>query len=191
MRKMQARVHRLSTPLSPRLSIVIPFLNEEAVLPLLWARIQSLPEASNWEFIFVSDGSTDRSVEIVSAWAAKDRAVKLVEFSRNFGHQAAISAGLGVAAGDFVAVMDADLQDEPEVLLSMFEVAVNEKYDVVYAVRGTRASSPLKHLCYRLFYRIFAFVAENPVQAGSGDFCVMSRRAVDLLSSLPEKLRFV
>ena len=113
-----------STPLSPILSIVVPFLNEEAVLPLLWARIQSLPKVTEWEFIFVSDGSTDRSVEIVSGWAAESHSVKLIELSRNFGHQAAISAGLTVAAGEFVGVMDADLQDEPEVLLSMFEVAV-------------------------------------------------------------------
>ena len=188
---MQACVHRLSTPLSPRLSIVVPFLNEEAVLPLLWARIQSLPKATEWEFIFVSDGSTDRSVEIVSGWAAESHSVKLIELSRNFGHQAAISAGLTVATGEFVGVMDADLQDEPEVLLSMFEVAVKEGYDVVYAVRTRRRETKLKRFFYFAFYRLYLFLADSPVQIDSGDFCVMSRRAVHLLLNLPEKLRFV
>jgi polyisoprenyl-phosphate glycosyltransferase len=177
--------------LSPRLSIVVPFLNEEAVLPLLWARLQSLPKIPQWELIFVSDGSTDRSVEIVSGWAAEYKWVKLVELTRNFGHQAAISAGLSVATGDFVGVMDADLQDEPEALISMFELATKGGYDVVYAVRGRRASSRWLRFCYQLFYRTFAFLAETPVQIDSGDFCVMSRRAVRLLLNLPEKLRFV
>jgi len=98
---------------------------------------------------------------------------------------------LTFATGEFVGVMDADLQDEPEVLLSMFEVAVKEGYDVVYAVRTRRRETKLKRFFYFTFYRLYLFLADSPVQIDSGDFCVMSRRAVRLLLNLPEKLRFV
>ncbi len=171
----------------PDLSIVIPFLNEEQVLPLLRARlekIQNRPVA--WELLFVSDGSTDGSTNFIEQWARVDPSVKLIILTRNFGHQSAISAGLSFASGKCVGIMDADLQDEPEVLLEMYRVLLAEKVDVVYAVRSSRREIGLKRFFYSVFYRLYLFFADSPVQINSGDFCVMSHRAVRLLLSLPE-----
>lgn len=176
----------------PELSIVIPFLNEEKVLPLLCERLETAKASvPDLELIFVSDGSTDGSCRVVESWAAKDHAVKLVALTRNFGHQSAVSAGLSFASGRTVGIMDADLQDEPEVLLAMFRLLQSEDLDVVYAVRTKRHGSVVKRLFYRLFYRLFLYLADSPVQLDSGDFCVLSRRAVELLLAFPEKLRFV
>lgn len=178
-------------PMCPELSIVIPFLNEKAVLPLLQKRLQQLTSHPDWELIFVSDGSTDSSVDLLTRWAAHEPSVKVVELTRTFGHQAAVSAGLSLASGRYVGVMDADLQDEPEALLQMHEQAVAGGYDVVYAVREQRSEGAIKRFCYHAFYRLFSFFADSPVQIDSGDFCVMNRRAVDLLIALPERIRFV
>ena len=176
----------------PELTIVIPFLNEENVLPLLYERLKTMPEKPvACELLFVSDGSTDNSVAQVEAWARLDSSVKLIVLTRNFGHQYAVSAGLSLASGDYVAIMDADLQDEPEVLIQMYRVLRAEHVDVVYAVRATREENLAKRFWYSLFYRLFAFLADSPVHVNSGDFCVMSRLAVRHLRALPEKLRFV
>jgi dolichol-phosphate mannosyltransferase len=176
----------------PELSIVIPFLNEEKVLPLLRERLEKTKAtAPEWELVFVSDGSTDGSARQIENWAQTDHAVKLVVLTRNFGHQSAVSAGLSFSSGNCIGVMDADLQDEPEVLLEMYRRLLNEKLDVVYAVRADRDEKKVKRLFYFLFYRLYLFLADSPVQIDSGDFCVMSRRAVQLLLTLPEKLRFV
>jgi glycosyltransferase involved in cell wall biosynthesis len=176
----------------PELSIVIPFLNEKKVLPLLRERLERTKEsAPEWELIFVSDGSTDGSPKLIEKWAQDDHAVKLVVLTRNFGHQSAVSAGLSFSSGSYVGVMDADLQDEPEILLEMYRLLQSEKLDVVYAVRTSRDEKKLKRFFYFLFYRLYLFLADSPVQIDSGDFCVMSRRAVQLLLTLPEKLRFV
>jgi glycosyltransferase involved in cell wall biosynthesis len=176
----------------PELSIVIPFLNEEEVLPLLRERLEKIQNRpAVWELLFVSDGSTDGSTKFIEAWGQTDPSVKLIVLTRNFGHQSAISAGLSFASGNHVGIMDADLQDEPEVLLKMYQLLLAEKVDVVYAVRSSRAETKLKRFYYFVFYRLYVFLADSPVQIDSGDFCVMSRRAVRLLLSLPEKLRFV
>ena len=176
----------------PELSVVIPFLNEEQVLPLLRERLDEIRNRSAaWELLFVSDGSTDGSTRFIEAWASEDPSVKLIVLTRNFGHQSAVSAGLSFASGNYIGIMDADLQDEPQVLLEMHRTLTEEKVDVVYAVRTSRSETKLKRFFYFVFYRLYLYLADSPVQADSGDFCVMSRRAVRLLLSLPEKLRFV
>ncbi len=176
----------------PDLSIVIPFLNEEQVLPLLRERLEKIQDRLVvWELLFVSDGSTDGSTNFIEQWARIDPSVKLIILTRNFGHQSAISAGLSFASGKCVGIMDADLQDQPELLLEMYRVLLAEKVDVVYAVRTSRRETGLKRFFYFVFYRLYLFFADSPVQLDSGDFCVMSHRAVRLLLNLPEKLRFV
>lgn len=176
----------------PELSIIIPFLNEEKVLPLLRAPLEKVQTAvPDLELIFISDGSTDGSCAFIESWAAQDPSVKLIVLTRNFGHQSAVSAGLSFSSGEVVGVMDADLQDEPEMLFEMFRLLQSEKLDVVYAVRTRRHGNSFKKLFYFLFYRLFLYLADSPVQMDSGDFCVMSRRAVQLLLAFPEKLRFV
>jgi polyisoprenyl-phosphate glycosyltransferase len=178
--------------IQPELSIVIPFLNEKRVLPLLRGRFETLPKRPElWELIFVSDGSTDGSTEYVEDWSRENPAVKLVVLTRNFGHQYALSAGLALTSGQYVGIMDADLQDEPEILLEMYELLRAERLDVVYAVRAGRPEGRMKRFSYYVFYRLYAFLADTPVHVDSGDFCVMTRRAVKLLLTLPEKLRFV
>src|SRR6266568_5678429 len=142
------------------LSIVIPFFNEDHVLPLLRQRLENLQNRpSNWELLFVSDGSTDASSRFIEAWASKDPSVKLIVLTRNFGHQSAVSAGLSFAAGDCVGIMDSDLQDEPEVLLEMYQLLLTEKVDVVYAVRTSRRETKLKRFFYFIFYRLYLFLA--------------------------------
>ncbi|HEU0273294.1 MAG TPA: glycosyltransferase family 2 protein [Candidatus Udaeobacter sp.] len=176
----------------PELSVVIPFLNEEQVLPLLRERLDKIRKRSAaWELLFVSDGSTDGSTRFIEDWASEDPSVKLIVLTRNFGHQNAVSAGLSFASGNHVAIMDADLQDEPEILLEMYRTLMTDKVDVVYAIRTSRSEPRFKRFLYFVFYRLYLYLADSPVQADSGDFCVMSRRAVGLLLNLPEKQRFV
>jgi dolichol-phosphate mannosyltransferase len=176
----------------PELSIVIPFYNEADVLPLLrqsFEQTGELPE--DREVIFVSDGSTDGGENIVEQWAGNDPRVKLVVLSRNFGHQAAISAGVDLCSGNFVGVMDADLQDTPQELVKMYQQARAEKLDVVFSIRSERREALHRKAAYKIFYWLYAFISDSPVQSDSGDFCVLSRRAVDKLKSMPERVRFV
>ena len=176
----------------PQLSIIVPFLNEEASLSALKTRFENLDGLpSEREILFVSDGSTDGGPRIVEEWAAKDPRVKLIALTRNFGHQAAISAGLDRASGDFVGIMDADLQDPPEALLDMYRTARRDGFDIVYSVRTRRDGSSLMTLSYRLFYKAYSYLAETPVDPDSGDFCVLSRRALKTLRTMPERVRFI
>lgn len=177
------------------LSVILPAYNEQEVLPLTFARLSAaaakLAESGfNCELIFVNDGSTDRTMEILNGFAAGDPRVKAVHLTRNFGHQAAISAGLCIARGDVAAVLDSDLQDPPELLPSLLE-KWREGYQIVYAIRGKRKEWFGKRLAYWAFYRLLASISELAIPLDSGDFCVMDRRAVDLLNSLPESQRFV
>jgi glycosyltransferase involved in cell wall biosynthesis len=174
------------------LSLVIPFLNEEKSIPLLRERLSTLEGLpDNAEFVFVSDGSTDGSLKLLEAWATEDPRVKIIVLSRNFGHQPAITAGLDHAAGERIGIMDADLQDPPEVLLEMYAEALSGDWDIVYNVRAGRDANLVKRGAYRMFYAVYEFLADSPIDANSGDFCVLSRRAAHALASLPEKVRFV
>lgn len=182
----------MSASARARFSIVVPFLNEEKSLPLLKKRIESLPGLPEaWELILVSDGSTDGSVGFAESWAAEEPRVKLLVLTRNFGQQAAISAGLEYSGGEFVGVMDADLQDPPEFLLEMYREARDGGCDIVYHRRASRDASLPKKAAYSLFYTLYGLLAESPIDQEGGDFCVMSRRAVEALCALPERVRFI
>jgi dolichol-phosphate mannosyltransferase len=177
------------------ISIVLPAYNEQDVLPMTHARFTGVgPTLASlgfdYELIFVNDGSRDRTPAMLDELAAKDPHVRAVHLTRNFGHQAAITAGLTVARGDVVAIMDCDLQDPPEVL-PKFLAKWAEGFQVVFAVRRKRKEWFGKRLAYWSFYRIMGAIAELDIPLDSGDFCVMDRHAVDLLNSLPERQRFV
>lgn len=179
----------------PLLSVVLPCFNEQAVLPMTYARFTAIrPTLAQWgldyELIFVNDGSRDETPEMLNKLAAQDRHVRAVHLARNFGHQAAVTAGLSVARGDVVAVMDCDLQDPPEIL-PQFLAKWREGFQVVYAVRKQRKEWFGKRFAYWFFYRLLNAISDLEIPLDSGDFCVMDRSAVNLLNSLPERQRFV
>lgn len=174
------------------ISIVIPVLNEEENLPELRRRLLKASElwGDGFETVFVDDGSTDRTPEILRAFHEADPRFKMLRLSRNFGHQVAISAGLEHAAGDAVAIMDADLQDGPEELAQLL-AKWREGYDVVYAIRRRRKENPLKQLAYWGFYRLLAWASSVRIPLDTGDFSVMDRRIVEILTAMPERSRFI
>jgi polyisoprenyl-phosphate glycosyltransferase len=177
----------------PVLSLVLPIFNEEAVIPELHARLQKfLPALGlDTEVVFVDDGSRDRSLELLKKLSAVEPRYRVLSFARNFGHQAAITAGLDHARGEAVVVMDADLQDPPEVVLDMV-AKWREGFDVVYGKRRTRAGETrLKLLTAKWFYRIFAQLIPIEVPLDTGDFRLMSRRIVTVLRELRETHRFI
>ena len=176
----------------PELSVVLPICNEEENIPALHKRLTAVmrSEGVSYEIIFVDDGSTDGSPAQMRWLTTCDPSVRVVELARNFGHQVAISAGLDFAEGNAVIVMDADLQDPPEVLPE-FIAGWRAGNDVVYAIREHRQESWPKRAAYTTFYRMLRKVANVDIPLDSGDSCIMDRRVVDLLRSMPERNRFV
>lgn len=175
--------------------MVLPAFNEQEVLPQTYARFTAeCPKFAelglDYEIIFVNDGSRDRTAEILDELAASDPHIRAVHLTRNFGHQAAISAGLTVAKGDAIAIMDCDLQDPPEVL-PLFIKKWREGNQVVYAIRKKRKEWFGKRFAYWAFYRLLAAISDLKIPLDSGDFCLMDRSALDLLNALPERQRFV
>lgn len=175
------------------ISVVIPICNEEETLPHLDDRLRRAARLweEDYEVVFVDDGSTDRSLELMMGFAGHDPAIRVVKLSRNFGHQAAISAGIHAAVGDAVVVMDGDLQDPPEEI-SRFLEKWREGYEVVHAVRTERKEGLLKRAAYAIFYRLLYFFSDIDMPLDAGDFCVMDRKVVDVMKNqMPEQIRFV
>ena len=174
------------------ISIVIPVFNESENIQVLYERLLvTLDELSlDYEIIFVDDGSRDNSAELMCSIASKDQRVAVVELARNFGHQIAISAGLDYTRGDGVIVMDADLQDPPEVLPE-FIAKWKQGYAVVYAVRQNRKEGWFKRTAYAAFYRLLQRITHIEIPLDAGDFCIMDRKVVEVLNSMPERNRFV
>jgi polyisoprenyl-phosphate glycosyltransferase len=173
------------------LSVVVPVFNEAATLPLLLPRLREILRDQTWEIVFVDDGSTDRTPAILDIAARNDDRIKVLRFTRNFGHQAAVTAGLDFAAGDAVVVMDADLQDPPELLPRM--VALFEQgYDIVSPQRVSReAETVFKRWSAALFYRMLSRIAGHSFTHDVGDFRLFSRRAVDAIRTLREQHRYM
>jgi polyisoprenyl-phosphate glycosyltransferase len=174
------------------ISVVVPIYNEAEGIQALYERLAESAESwgEDFEIVLVNDGSKDRTGELCEALVRQDPRLKLVSFTRNFGHQAAVTAGLCYSSGDIVAVIDADLQDPPENLARFFQKC-REGYDVVYAIRRNRKESLLKRLGYWCYYRFLTFLADIEIPLDTGDFCVMSRRVVASLNALPERNRFI
>jgi polyisoprenyl-phosphate glycosyltransferase len=174
------------------ISVVIPILNEQENLDSLYNRLRLAADTwgDSWEIVFVDDGSTDNSLSILHRLNKIDSRVRCISFSRNFGHQTAVTAGLRYTRGDGVVIMDADLQDPPEEVRRFIE-KWREGYQVVYGIRLKRKENALKRSAYYLFYRLLARLAPIKIPLDSGDFCLMDRVIVDRLNSLPERNRFV
>src|SRR6185369_12014449 len=181
----------------PTLSLVIPIFNEEPIIPELDRRLRAfLAEVgggvgASWEVVFIDDGSKDRSLPLLRELAAQEPRFKVIGFSRNFGHQIAITAGIDRAEGDAVVIMDADLQDPPEVVQQMLD-KVREGYDVVYGVRKRRAAETIfKRATASAFYRLIRAMTRVQIPADAGDFRLMTRPVVLAMRALREQHRFV
>ena len=177
----------------PSVSVVVPVYDEAEVLPALAERLFPVLRGSgrSWEVVFVDDGSRDASWSVLQRLRADEPRAVLVRLSRNFGHQRALTAGLEHARGEAVAVLDADLQDPPEVLLEMLD-RWDQGYDVVYGVRTERrGETAFKRRTAALFYRLLERLAPIEIPVDTGDFRLMSRRAVDAFLRMPERARYV
>ena len=176
-----------------KLSVVLPVWDEAPVLPDLIPRLTSALKALDgpWEAIFVDDGSRDSSWALLQAAADQDDRIRAVRFSRNFGHQMALSAGLRLATGDAVVTMDSDLQHPPEVIPTLLRKAA-EGYDVVYAIRSASDGEGwFKRQSARIFYWLLGKLSALDLPQAGGDFRYMSRRVVDALLAMPERHRFL
>ena len=177
----------------PVVSIVAPVYNEEAILEELYRRVSAVMETSGetWELVLVNDGSVDRSSEIMRALHARDPRVKVVDFARNFGHQVAITAGADYARAAAVVIIDADLQDPPEVILDLV-AKWREGYEVVYAIRAERKGETwFKEITAKLFYRLIYRITDIDIPMDTGDFRLMDRKVVEALRDVREKHRFM
>lgn len=177
----------------PTISILSPVYNEESVLPELYRRVKGVMEqiGEPWELILVNDGSRDRSAEIIAQLHQQDERVKGLSFSRNFGFQVAVTAGLDHAQGQVVILTDADLQDPPELFPAMI-AKWREGYDVVYGVRASREGETwFKLVTAGLFYRLIYRITDINIPLDTGDFRLMNRRVVQAIRKMPERNRFL
>jgi dolichol-phosphate mannosyltransferase len=177
------------------LSIVVPCFNEEACLPALHARLTAAAKnavGEDYELVLVNDGSRDGSWAMMQRMAAEDRHLVAVNLSRNHGHQLALTAGLDLCRGETILIIDADLQDPPELLSEMLTAMRAEDADVVYGVRRSRlGETAFKRATAHGFYRLLSRATEVDIPLDAGDFRLMSRRALDALLAMPEQARFI
>lgn len=177
-----------------KISIVIPCYNEEAVLPASYERFTSVMSqtAYDYELIMVNDGSRDRTEELLLTFAERDKHVKVISFSRNFGHQNAVTAGLHRSTGDMTAIIDCDLQDPPEVIPEMAKTMLTEKSNVVYGVRKQREGETfMKLFTAKLYYRLLNALSEYPFPVDTGDFRLIDRKVLETFKKFPEKHKYL
>ena len=178
----------------PIISIVVPCYNEEEALPLFYqeaTRVAGEMSGIDFEFVFIDDGSRDNTLSVLRRLAAADRRVRFVSFSRNFGKEAGMLAGLEAATGDYVALMDADLQDPPALLPELYRAVTEEGYDCAATRRTTRAGEPpIRSFFARLFYRLIHKISDADIVDGARDYRLMRRAVVDAILSMREYNRF-
>lgn len=177
----------------PKYSIVIPVFNEEPIINETYKRLKEVIDKvkEDYELIFVNDGSTDSTHNLISSICKKDPRVKMLDFSRNFGHQIAISAGLDYAEGDAVVVIDADLQDPPEVILEMVK-KWKEGFEVVHGKRIKREGEPiLRKIAIKIYYRLLKKMTNYDIPVDVGDFRLIDKKVCTIISNLPEKNRYL
>ncbi len=194
-RSTNMQLERCATDGQDLISVIIPVFNEEECAAESILRLGQLrdrmSEIADFEFIFVNDGSSDATGQIIFDYAKDDKSLKLIELSRNFGHQIAVTAGLDVSSGDYVAIIDGDLQDPPELIEEMYARAL-EGYDVVYGKRRQRlGESFFKNFSASAFYRILNLLSDTSIPPDTGDFRLISRRVADALSNMRERNRFL
>ena len=178
----------------PRLCVVVPCYNEEEMLGEFFATVTPVLEDATdgeWAILCVDDGSRDRTSAVIEQWHRRDGRISGVRLSRNFGHQAALSTGLAYARGEYVGIMDCDLQDPAEVLADLYRACLRDELDVCYGVRGRRDAPWFLRAGYSAFYRIIQRAADHEWPRDAGDFCVMSARCQQALLALPEQSRML
>ena len=174
-------------------SVIVPVYNEELNLPKIYDRLKTVMNKMqvSHELVFINDGSRDKSMEIIKGLAAKDDSVRFINFSRNFGHQIAVTAGLDKTRGNTVAIIDADLQDPPELIADMY-AKMKEGYQVVYAKRRSRkGESAMKKWTAKLFYRLLSRITSISIPVDTGDFRVIDKKIVDILRDMPEQQKYL
>jgi len=175
------------------ISVIIPVYNEELNLQKIYDRLKGVMKTmqASHEFIFINDGSHDDSMKIIKELATKDSVVRYINFSRNFGHQIAVTAGLDKSSGNAVAIIDADLQDPPELIIEM-QAKMKEGYQVVYAKRRSRkGESAMKKWTAKVFYRLLARITSISIPVDTGDFRIIDKKIVDILREMPEQQKYL
>ncbi len=173
-------------------SIIIPIYNEELTLPELHSRLSAVVSSldASFEVILIDDGSRDASFDLMKQIHAQDNRFKIIRFSRNFGHQIAITAGMDLAEGDAVILMDGDLQDPPELLPQMVQ-KWHEGYHVVFTVKKSRKENPIKRLAFTAFYRVLHTLSSIKIPMDAGNFSLMDRKVIEVLKHTPERHRYI
>jgi len=173
------------------ISVIVPVLNEEKNIPVLYRRLTTSLDTFNYEILFVNDGSTDKSEDEIQKLRVKDKNVKLINLSRNFGHQMAITCGIDHVMGDAAIIIDSDLQDPPEIIPKMI-IKWQEGFDVVYGVRKERkGESPLKLITANFFYALIRLLSGTKIPQNVGDFRLISRNIIEVLKTSREYQRFL
>lgn len=176
------------------LSVVVPCFNEQDALPAFFKEIIPALDAEmngDWEIIAVDDGSLDNTWQIIKARSEQDKRIHGISLSRNFGHQPALDTGLIFASGNYIAVLDCDLQDPPDILIQLIRKVQHEGYDVCYGVRRKRDAPLILRFLYKAFYRLMASFAENTWPLDAGDFSVFNRRILHAILAMPESIRML
>jgi len=174
-----------------KISAVVPIFNEEGNIPILYTKLKDtfIKIDKNFEIIFVNDGSYDNSFKILENISRKDKKVKVISFSRNFGHMAALNAGLSYSSGQKVAVMDADMQDPPHIIEKMYKKSL-EGYDVVYGIKRNRKENALRRFLFKSFYKVLDKISSLKMPLDAGTFSILDKKVVDIIVNLPEKNKY-
>lgn len=177
-----------------KISVVVSCYNEQEALPLFYeeiTKVASQIKEAEFEFIFVNDGSKDKTLEVIKSFREKDERVKYISFSRNFGKESAMYAGLKKSTGNYVSIMDADLQDPPKLLIEMYDTLKRKEYDCVATRRVTRKGEPpIRSFFARMFYKLINKISKTEIVDGARDFRLMTRQMVDAILSIEEYNRF-